>query len=142
MSVGFNTIRSVGPALGGIVVASFGPLVAFGLTTLGFVPPLAALWRNSWKVRSSPLPRESLATAIYDGLRFTAISSEIKATIARGALFGLASISILALLPLVARDHLKGGPIAYGILMGASAPAPCWRALQTHRSGGRSRRSA
>ncbi|WP_033047998.1 MFS transporter [Sinorhizobium meliloti] len=118
MSVGFNTIRSVGPALGGIVVASFGPLVTFGLTTLGLVPPLAALWRNNWKVRSSTLPRESLATAIYDGLRFTAISWEIKATIARGTLFGLASISILALLPLVARDQLKGGPIAYGILMG------------------------
>lgn len=29
---------------------------------------------------------------------------------------GLASISILALLPLVVRDHLKEGPIAYGTL--------------------------
>jgi predicted MFS family arabinose efflux permease len=32
-------------------------------------------------------------------------------------MFGFAATSMLALLPLVARDHLKGGPIDYGILM-------------------------
>jgi len=117
LNVGFNTVRSVGPALGGIIVAVFGPLLTFALTTLAFVAPLTALWRNKWKVQSSPLPREALLTAIYDGLRFAAISSEIKATIVRGTLFGLTGTSMLALLPLVARDLLKGGPIDYGILM-------------------------
>lgn len=118
LNVGFNTVRSVGPALGGIIVAAFGPLVTFALTTLGFVAPLTALWRNKWKVQSSSLPREALMTAIYDGLRFTAISSEIKSTIVRGTLFGFASTSTLALLPLIARDILKGGPVGYGIMMG------------------------
>nr|WP_287306497.1 MFS transporter [Mesorhizobium sp.] len=46
LNVGFNTVRSVGPALGGIIVAAFGPLVTFPLTTVGFVAPLTALWRN------------------------------------------------------------------------------------------------
>ncbi|WP_296743603.1 MFS transporter [Mesorhizobium sp.] len=118
LNVGFNTVRSVGPALGGIIVAAFGPLVTFGLTTLGFVAPLTALWRNKWKVQGSALPREALRTAIYDGLRFTAISSEIKSTIVRGTLFGFASTSTLALLPLIARDTLKVGPVGYGIMMG------------------------
>ncbi|RUX26310.1 MFS transporter [Mesorhizobium sp. M2A.F.Ca.ET.042.01.1.1] len=117
LNVGFNTVRSVGPALGGFIVAAFGPLVTFALTTLGFVAPLTALWRNNWKVPISSLAREALMTAIYDGLRFTAISSEIKTTIVRGTLFGIAGTSILALLPLVARDQLKAGPITYGILM-------------------------
>lgn len=40
-----------------------------------------------------------MTTAIYHGVRFTAMSPEIKAAIARGTLFGLASIAILALLP-------------------------------------------
>ena len=125
ISVGYNAVRSIGPALGGIVVASSGPLTAFALATLTYL----ALWtigRRKWSVGSSPLPREPLTTAIHDGARFTAMSAEIKAAIARGALFGLASISILALLPLVARDHLGGGPIAYGILMaGFGAGALC-----------------
>lgn len=118
LNVGFNTVHSIGPALGGLIVAVFGPLVTFALSTLGFVAPLTALWRNKWIVQASPLPREALMTAIYDGLRFTAISAEIKATIVRGTLFGLAGTSMLALLPLVARHLLKGGPIDYGILMG------------------------
>ncbi|TIO74082.1 MFS transporter [Mesorhizobium sp.] len=117
LSVGFNTVRTVGPALGGIVVASFGLVTAFALTTLGYLVPLGTIWRCKWKVRSSPLPRESMRTAIYDGLRFTAMSSEIKTAITRGTLFGLASIAILALLPLVVRDRLGGGPLAYGALM-------------------------
>lgn len=118
LSVGYNTIRSVGPALGGIIVASFGPLTAFVLGTASFLVPLGVLWRIKWEGPTSSLPRERMRTAIYDGLRFTAMSSEIKATITRGTLFGLAGISILALLPLVVRDVLKQGPVAYGTLMG------------------------
>ncbi|BCH05346.1 MFS transporter (plasmid) [Mesorhizobium sp. 131-2-5] len=117
ISVGYNAIRSVGPALGGIVVASFGPLTAFAVATLTYAALLWAIGRRKWDVRASPLPREPLTTAIHDGARFTALSAEIMAAIARGALFGLTSISILALLPLVARDQLGGGPIVYGALM-------------------------
>lgn len=117
LSVGYNTVRSVGPAVGGIIVASFGPVIAFALNTLSFFAPLTAIWRCKWGVRRSTLPREAMATAVYDGLRFTAISADIKAAIARGALFGLAATSILALLPLVVRDELKGGALGYGILM-------------------------
>ncbi|WP_245457060.1 MULTISPECIES: MFS transporter [unclassified Mesorhizobium] len=43
LNVGFNTVRSVGPALGGTIVAAFGPPVTFALTTLGFVAPITAL---------------------------------------------------------------------------------------------------
>ncbi|KAA3441618.1 MFS transporter [Mesorhizobium sp. SARCC-RB16n] len=126
ISVGYNAVRSIGPALGGIVVASFGPLTAFAVATLTYLTMLWAIGRCKWSGRSSPLPREPLTTAIHDGARFTALSSEIKAAIARGTLFGLTSISILALLPLVARDQLGGGPIAYGILMaGFGAGALC-----------------
>jgi predicted MFS family arabinose efflux permease len=117
ISVGFNTVRSVGPALGGIVVASFGPLTAFVLATLGYFAPLVAILRSKWNTRSSSLPREAMTTAIYDGLRFTAMSSEIKGVIARGMFFGLAGSSTLSLLPLVVRDHLRGGPLAYGSMM-------------------------
>ncbi|WP_456835902.1 MULTISPECIES: MFS transporter [unclassified Bradyrhizobium] len=116
-SVGWNTVRSVGPALGGVIVASFGPLAALTLNTLSYLAPLGAIWRCKWKVRCSPLPREPMTTAIYDGVRFTAMSFEIKAAIVRGTLFGLGSSSILALLPLVVRDQLTRGPTAYGILM-------------------------
>lgn len=116
-SVGFNTVRSVGPALGGIILATFGPLTAFCLYTLGHFAPLVVVWRSKWTVPTPRLPPEAMLTAIFDGIRFTSLSSEIKAALARGFLFGLAGIAILALLPLVVRDQLKQGAVAYGVLM-------------------------
>ncbi len=116
-SVGFNTVRSVGPALGGIILASFGPLAAFATYTVCVLAPLIAIWRCQWQVRASSLPRESLLTAVSDGIRFTLMSVGIKSAIARGILFGLAGISILALLPVVVRDHLQGSAVAYGSMM-------------------------
>ncbi|RWE11394.1 MAG: MFS transporter [Mesorhizobium sp.] len=117
MSVGYNIVRSIGPALGGTILAFFGPLAAFALAALSDLVPLGAIGRTKWKVRSSPLPRERMATAIYDGVRFTVMSLEIRAATIRATLFGLASIAILALLPLVVRDQLKSGPIVYGVLL-------------------------
>lgn len=117
MSVGYNVVRSIGPALGGIILALLGPLAAFALAALSDLAPLSAVLRSKWHVRSSPLARERMITAIRDGMRFTAISSEIRFAIARATLFGLASISILALLPLLVRDQLSGGPLVYGVLL-------------------------
>ncbi|TJW00018.1 MAG: MFS transporter [Mesorhizobium sp.] len=119
ISVGYNIVRSIGPALGGFILAFLGPLAAFVLAAASDLAPLTAVARSKWHVRVSPLPRERITTAVHDGLRFTAISSEIRAAIFRGTLFGLASISILALLPLIVRDHMSGGPIVYGALLAA-----------------------
>ncbi|RUV92717.1 MAG: hypothetical protein E5Y65_07750 [Mesorhizobium sp.] len=57
-----------------------------------------------------------MRTDTYDGLRFTAMPSEMKAAITRGNLFRLAGIAKLPLLPLVIRDQSGEGPLAYGTL--------------------------
>lgn len=116
-AVGFNLGRSIGPALGGLIVGAFGPLTVFALTALGFMAPLVALWRNKWEVKAPFSSKESIGNAIWDGIRFSVISPEIRTTMLRGALFGFASTSTLALLPLVARDTLECGPFGYGMLM-------------------------
>ncbi|WEX91592.1 MFS transporter (plasmid) [Sinorhizobium garamanticum] len=125
MSVGYNMTRSIGPALGGAILAFLGPLAAFAFAAVSNLAPLASVWQNKWDVRSSPLPPERIATAIHDGMRFTALSLDIRAAIIRATLFGLAAISILALLPLVARDRLDGGPIVYGILFAGFGTGAC-----------------
>lgn len=117
ISAGFNTIRSVGPALGGILVASFGPFIALLLATLSNIFPFLALWRHKWQGPNSPFPREPLMSAMADGLRFTAMSSNLKVTITRGTLVGTAGVAFLALLPLLVRNQLAGGPLDFGIVM-------------------------
>ena len=65
------------------------------------------------------MPREPLGLAISAGLRYVAMSPNIEKVLLRGFVFGIAAISTLALLPLVARDIIKGGPLLYGVLLGA-----------------------
>ncbi|MBB4183544.1 MFS family permease [Sinorhizobium terangae] len=118
-SVGFNITRSVGPAIGGAIVAAAGAAAAFAANTLSYLAILFALFRWKREVPESPLPRETLGRAVSAGLRYVAMSPNIGKVLLRGFVFGLSASAILALLPLVARDLVRGGPLTYGIMLGA-----------------------
>ncbi|NLY27713.1 MAG: MFS transporter [Alcaligenaceae bacterium] len=116
--MGFNLMRSVGPALGGLVVAIAGAAAAFVLNAFSYVALIRAL--VLWKPERAPrlLPREPFGSAISAGLRYVVMSPNLLKVMFRSFLFGLSAISILALLPLVARDLVQGGAFSYGILLG------------------------
>ncbi|WP_457581922.1 MFS transporter [Ensifer canadensis] len=118
-SMGFNITRSVGPAIGGVIVATAGAAAAFAANSLSYFAILFALLRWRREVTMSPLPRETLGRAITAGLRYVVMSPNIGKVLVRGFLFGLSASAILALLPLVARDLVQGGPLTYGLMLGA-----------------------
>lgn len=118
-SMGFNITRSVGPAIGGAIVAFAGAAAAFAVNTLSYLPLIFALFRWQPRYVENPLPRETLGRAISAGLRYVAMSPNIAKVIFRSFVFGLSASAILALLPLVARDLVSGGPLVYGVLLGA-----------------------
>jgi MFS family permease len=118
-SVGFNIARSVGPALGGIIVAAAGAVVAFAVNAVSYIGLIVVLARWRPPVAERLLPRETLGIAMSAGLRYVAMSPNIRAVLLRGAAFGFGAISAQALLPLVARDLVKGGPLTFGLLLGA-----------------------
>lgn len=117
-SVGFNLMRSIGPAAGGMIVAGFGAAATFVINAISYLPLLAAL--HHW--RAEPKPRvttpEPFLPALGAGLRYVAMSPNLLRVMARGALFGFAAVAVLALLPVVARDLLGGGSMTYGVLLG------------------------
>jgi predicted MFS family arabinose efflux permease len=118
-SVGFNLTRSVGPAIGGAIVAAAGAAAAFAVNAASYLALIAVLlrWRPAQPERT--LPRERLGAAMGAGLRYVAMSPNILKVIARAFAFGLTAIAVLALLPLVARHLVAGGPVLYGALLGA-----------------------
>ncbi|MDW5316529.1 MFS transporter [Rhizobium sp. PL01] len=118
-SMGFNMTRSVGPAIGGVIVATAGAAAAFAANTLSYFAIIFALLRWRREETRSTLPRESMGRAISAGLRYVAMSPNIGKVLVRGFFFGLSASAILALLPLVARDLVAGGPLTYGIMLGA-----------------------
>ncbi|NTE85010.1 MFS transporter [Agrobacterium rubi] len=118
-SVGFNITRSVGPAIGGVIVAIAGAAAAFLVNTFSYFTLIYALVKWQPPKNISTLPREQLFAAISAGMRYVAMSPNIGKVLIRGFLFGLSASAILALMPLVARDLVQGGPLTYGIMLGA-----------------------
>lgn len=117
-AMGFNLMRSVGPAFGGLLVAVAGAASAFAFNAVTYLPVMVALWRWQPPARDERLPREPLRQALGAGLRYMSMSPHLLRVLARAGLFGFAASSALALLPLVARDMLDGTAVTYGLLLG------------------------
>lgn len=118
-SVGYNIARSLGPAIGGALVAAAGPAAAFTVNAITYTGLIVVLLRWRPPHHPQPLPRESLGAAIAVGIRYVAMSPVIRTVLMRGFLFGLGSCSVMALMPLVAKHLISGGPFTYGVLLGA-----------------------
>ncbi len=117
-SAGFNLSRAVGPAAGGVVVAAAGTGATFVLNALSFLGVLWVLYRWERPGSETTLPGERMLAAMRSGLRYVRHAPKLKAALIRAALFMLISSSLWALLPLVARYELGGGPSDFGILLG------------------------
>ncbi|MCA1510428.1 MFS transporter [Bradyrhizobium sp. NBAIM01] len=117
--ISYNIARSFGPAVGGLIVASAGAVLAFAVNALLYVPLITALFLWKRVPKPSRLPRENLSRAIVSGVRYIANSPSIKVVIARSMITGIVGSGIQALMPLVARDLLHGGAQTYGIMLGA-----------------------
>jgi hypothetical protein len=113
-----NIARSVGPAIGGTIVAAAGAAAAFGVNAVSYLALIAVLRRWTPERRASTLPPEPLAAAMGAGVRFVAMSPAIRTVMFRAFVFGLAGGSAQALMPLVARDLVGGGPLTFGLLLG------------------------
>ena len=119
-SVGINISRAVGPAFAGIIIAAFGIAAPFWLNAVSNLGIIGALlWWRSPQNATTQLPAERFFSAIRTGFRYARHNRHLRATLARAVAFFLFASAYWALLPLVARNQISGGPELYGILLGA-----------------------
>jgi MFS family permease len=142
-SVGINVSRALGPALGGLAIATLGLASPFLLNALSFVAVIAALlW---WRPPPRPpraLPAEQWLAAMRTGVRHARASAPLKGTLARALAFLLFASAFWALLPLLARELPGGGAELYGVLVtciGAGAVAGAFVIPRARRQLGASR---
>ena len=117
-SVSFNVARAVGPALGGLLVATVGAEAGFALNALSFLSVIVVLLvlrrRHQIPPANEPTP---LTTAIALGLRFARYTMAFRRVLVFGALFALTSAVVPTVLPSHTAE-LGGGSLAYGLLLG------------------------
>ncbi len=73
------------------------------------------------------------AGAMRTGLRYVKFSSPLKATLFRGGSFFLFGSVIWALLPLISRQQIGGGPETYGLMVGSMGAGAVMGALNLSR---------
>ena len=117
-SVSMNLARSVGPALGGIVVALAGPAAVFGLNALTFLWVMVALARLRPRKVATLAPTERLVRAMAAGLRYVRHTKALRAVLFRCAAGVIPGSALMALLPLYARGALGLTPTGFGLLLG------------------------
>jgi MFS family permease len=118
-SLGVNVARSVGPALGGVVVAALGAATAYAADAASYLVVIAALWWWKRPAREPDALSEQFLGAFRAGLRYTRASRELRRVLLRAAVFFAFASALWGLLPLVAREVLGGGAGFYGLLLGA-----------------------
>jgi MFS family permease len=119
-SMGINISRAIGPALAGALIVSAGLAMPFAMNAVSFIGiVLALLWWRPPPRSATVLPPEHVGAAIIGGLRYALNSRPFCHTLIRAAAFFLFASAYWAMLPLIARQVLGGGPTLYGVLLGS-----------------------
>lgn len=118
-SVSYNIARSLGPAVGGAIVAAAGSVAAFAAMTFCYLPMVGAMvaWRRC--ADEPRLPPERIGWAIQSGVRYIVHSPPIRTVLLSCLTVGIAGGAVTSLMPLVSRDLLGGAAGTYGLLLGA-----------------------
>ncbi|WP_202839160.1 MFS transporter [Luteimonas saliphila] len=117
-SLSMNIARAVGPALGGLIVASAGIEWAFALNALSFLCIMVVLliWKRA--PTRSVLPPESFGVALRAGLRYATQASVLQSVLVKAASFFMFASALTALLPIVVNRDLQASAGSYGLLLG------------------------
>lgn len=117
-NISYNLARSIGPALGGVIVATFGATVSFAANALSYLPMLYSLQRWKRVAEVSRLPPEGLLRSVNSGLRYIVNMQPVRRTVLRAFITCFLGGALHSLMPLIARDLLGGGARTFGLLLG------------------------
>jgi MFS family permease len=118
-SGGYNVARALGPALGGFVVAVFGPAAAFFINAASFLATLGmvARWRPARGRTSSGPSSEPFWRTVIVGVQYAWQAYPQRVVLFRSMVWMLCASALWGLLPLVARRELGLDAPGYGFLV-------------------------
>jgi MFS family permease len=118
-STSFTLSQAVGPAVGGLIVATAGPGAAFLVNAGSFLAVVLVAWR--WR-RVRPLvamPPEHVLGAVRAGLRYVEHTPALRVVLIRAVAYGLSFAALSSLLTVLSRSRLGASAGQYGLLLGA-----------------------
>lgn len=115
-SISFNIARSIGPALGGMLISIFDVSFAFAINAVSYIGLIGVLlW---WKPEPRPVERRPILPAVGVGIRFCATNGPLRRILVRGFALGFSLAAYQSLLPTVVSGHMHGDELDFGLMLG------------------------
>src|SRR3984957_4434684 len=112
-----NVARAVGPAIAGIIIASFGEGWCFALNAVSFVAVVFSLMIMDVSILSPSVPTERAKGQLREGFRYIAATPKLLYPLIMMALVGMLAYEFQVTLPVVAGRVFHGNSEDYGLLM-------------------------
>lgn len=118
-SMGFNVSKILGPALGGILIASIGPGGNFFVQSSAYTLVLFMLFSIQKPTQQIVKTRETAFQGIKEGLSYVRANPAVLGVIITAMVPPLFAMPYLSLMPVVQKDVLHVGPEQLGFMLAA-----------------------
>ena len=116
-SLMFNASRLIGPSIAGLVIAYSQEGICFLLNGISLFAVLCSLFLMRIKPQSPRPRRITISEELKEGFKYTFGFEPIRLILLLLSVISIMGMSYVVLMPVFARDLLKGGPETLGFLM-------------------------
>jgi MFS family permease len=113
----FNMARIIGPAIGGVVVATLGEAPAFAINGISYLAVIIALFMMQLSSRLADTSQENTIQKLKGGFQYIFGNKQIVGLVVMVAAYSTVGFGSLTLLPVFARDILNIGAEGFGQLL-------------------------
>lgn len=113
----FNSARLIGPSIGGGMIILFGEGVCFGINSISYLPVIITLLMIRIKYPALSPSLESTWNKVIAGWKYSWHNFPIRFLVLNLSVYTLFGLSYATLLPVFARDILKGTAGTQGLLL-------------------------
>ena len=113
-SMMFNSARVVGPAIGGMMLATVGAAWCFTVNGISFLAVLIGLWLMKLPPHRKSMQDVSPWKQLVGGLQYAASNIEISTLILLSLVFSIFGVSYTTVLPAFVEKNLQLGATAFG----------------------------
>lgn len=115
----FNSARLIGPTIAGIVISVLGEGLCFLLNAVSYLAVIIALLMMDIKPGSTYRKKEKVLEGLKEGIKYAYNFKPIRALLLLIGLVSLTGMPYTVLMPVFAKDILKGDAHTLGFLFGA-----------------------
>lgn len=115
-----NGSRLLGPAIAGVIIATMGESLCFFLNGLSYLAIIFALLKMKIEPRKIQNQRGHILQELREGFIYTFGIASIRYILLLFAVVNLAGFSYTVIMPVFAKEVLRGGPHTLGFLVGAT----------------------